>query len=178
MPTQALKKLSFLGRDYLVEIINSINCLRYYPNEWKCAKVIPIPKPGKPSYLVSSYRPISLLSTISKLIEKIIAIRFDRFVQENSILPPEQFGFRNNHSTVAQLGRVVDDIVDGFNVKKHCGMLTIDIEKAFDCVWIKGLLYKLITLKFAPYIIYLIHTYLADRYFHVFINNTYSIKRK
>lgn len=174
IPTKALKNLSYIGIDYLVTIINSILKLSYFPDSWKSAKIVPIHKPGKPTYIVSSYRPISLLSTISKVVEKVISIRLDEFVVQNNILPPEQFGFRSYHSTTAQVARVVDDIVDGFNMRKHSGMLLLDVEKAFDCVWIRGLLYKLIQLNVPPYLIHVLGSYLSGRSFKVFVNNVYS----
>jgi hypothetical protein len=95
LPAHALIHLSFL--------FNSILKFGYFPAIWKPAKVIPIPKPNKPPPHATSYRPISLLSVISKLLERVIASRLTAFVNQTHLLPDVQFGFRKQHSTVAQL---------------------------------------------------------------------------
>jgi hypothetical protein len=58
---------------------------------------------------------------------------------KNSHLP-EQFGFRKQHSTVSHLARIIDFITHGFNLHKHTGMVLLDIEKAYNTVWLNGLL--------------------------------------
>lgn len=67
-----IKRLPPLGILYLTIIINSCLKLQYFPQTWKHANVIPISKPGKPTSLTSSYRPISLLSSLNKIFERII----------------------------------------------------------------------------------------------------------
>ncbi|GIY72990.1 RNA-directed DNA polymerase from mobile element jockey [Caerostris extrusa] len=65
----------------------------------KTATILPIPKPGKVPTNPESYRPISLLSTLSKITESIILNRFNQFVEPNNIICKERFGFRRNFST-------------------------------------------------------------------------------
>jgi len=67
------------------------------------------------------------------------------FVNRQHLLPHTQFGFRTKHSTVSQLARFTDYISNGYNLHKHSGMVLPDLEKAYDTVWIHGLLYKLNT---------------------------------
>jgi hypothetical protein len=104
----------------------------FFPNTWKRAKVIPIPKPNKPTTDPNSYRPISLLSTVGKLFERLRASRFTSFVNQQHLLPQEQFGFRKKHSTLSQLARISDFITNGYNLHKHTGMVLLDLEKAYD----------------------------------------------
>jgi hypothetical protein len=98
--THALLHLTFL--------FNSILQFGYFPSIWQAAKVIPIPKPNKPPTNATSYRPISLLSIVSKLFERIIASRLNSIRDSKSSIPEAQFGFRKQHSTVAQLARITD----------------------------------------------------------------------
>ena len=173
-----LKHLTNKAIVQLMYIINAIFRLSHFPIHWKKGCIIPILKSGKNSTDPSNYRPISLLPTISKLLEKIILKRFVDFEKRNNILIDEQFGFREGHSTVQQLVRIVNDISINFNLKKITVMLLLDIEKAFDRVWIDALLYKLIQYKFPAVLIKLINSYLKSRHFIVGVDNCYSTKRK
>ena len=138
------------------------------------ATVIPIPKPNKPPSDPSSYRPISLLSTVSKLFERIIATRLASYVSQQHLLPHEQFGFRKKHSTVSQLARISDYISIGYNLHKYTGMVSLDIGKAYDTVWINGLLYKLTSFKLPTYLIHILKAFLTDRSFIVRLTDTFS----
>jgi hypothetical protein len=112
--------------------------------EWKHAVVIPIPKPGKDPSNPSNYRPISLLSSISKVFERIILKRLNTFVSTQNVLPNHQFGFRAAHSTSHQLNRVVRHVKNKIGWSQSTGMLLLDVKKAFDSVWHDTLLHKLI----------------------------------
>lgn len=74
---------------------------------WKLAQIITLPKPGKDPHQASSYRPISLLPTLSKILEKIIYNRFKPIIEEGKLIPDHQFGFKRKHSTIEQLHRLV-----------------------------------------------------------------------
>ncbi|GFX63107.1 probable RNA-directed DNA polymerase from transposon X-element [Trichonephila clavipes] len=130
-------------------------------NNWKEAIIFPINKPGKDPHLASSYRPISLLSTIGKLTESIILHRLKNFINENNILNPNQYGFTNKLSTLHPLLRLTENISEGFQKRKASGAVFLDIQKAFDRVWINGLTFKLITFKIPHPLIHLIHSYLS-----------------
>ncbi|GFU02601.1 probable RNA-directed DNA polymerase from transposon X-element [Trichonephila clavipes] len=119
-------------------------------------------------------RPISLLSTIGKLTESIILHRLKNFINENNILNPNQYGFTNKLSTLHPLLRLTENISEGFQKKKSTGAVFLDIQKAFDRVWINGLTFKLITFKIPHPLIHLIHSYLTNRSFRIRINETLS----
>jgi hypothetical protein len=125
-----LRNLSRKTLIHLTRLFNHLLRLGHFSAKWKSAKVIPIPKPNKPSTDPNSYRPISLLSTLGKLFEHIIAVPLTSFVSQHHFLPHAQFGFRKKHSTVAQLARITDYVTNGLNLHKHCCMILLDIEKA------------------------------------------------
>jgi len=129
-----LRNLSHKALNHLTHLLNHLLRLGHFPALWKTAIVIPIPKPNKPSNDPNSYRPISLLSNLAKLFERILAARLTSFVLQHQLLPHTQFGFRKKHSTVAQLARIAEYVTDGFNRHKHTGMILLDIEKAYDTV--------------------------------------------
>ena len=123
-----LRHLSRKTLTHLTYIFNDLMRLGYFPTCWKRAKVVPIPKPNKPGTDPNSYRPISLLSTLGKLFESIIAARITSFVNRQHLLPHEKFGFRKKHCTVSQLARITDYIPNGYNLHKHSGMILLDLE--------------------------------------------------
>lgn len=156
----------------LTKIFNACLFIGYYPDCWKIAKVIPIPKPGKDKTSPSSYRPISLLPCLSKILEKLILTRLRPTLDLN--VPNEQFGFKSQHSTSAQLTRLTQHIRGNFNLKKSTGMLLLDFSKAFDVVWHEGLIHKLLKINTPTYITRIIQSYISNRSFAVHINNVSS----
>jgi hypothetical protein len=132
--------------------------------------VLAIPKPKKLPQDPGSYRPISLLPALSKLLERTVAKRIERYARQKRIIPDEQFGFRKRHSTTAQLTRLTDTITHGYNVNKHTGMVLLDIEKAYGTIWVRGLIYKLITFDFLAYLILCLLSYLTHRSFSVTVS--------
>ena len=169
-----LKKLPIKAIEFLTICFNKCSNLCYFPKVWKTAKVIPILKPKKDPKLASSYRPISLLPCLGKLFEKIIHEKIKEHVTENNIYINKQFGFRNGHSTSHQLLRVSNILKSNKNRKYNSAVALLDIEKAFDSVWHKGLIYKLKQFNFPIVIIKLVQSYLTNRYFKVHMNGTFS----
>ena len=174
IPTFVLKKLPGSAHELLAKLINCILSIGYFPSTWKAAHVIPIHKPGKPANEASSYRPISLLNSLSKILEKVIHARILEFCDENDLLPNSQFGFRSKHSTVHALIRLFEEAIMGFNDRKVTIAAFLDIEKAFDTMWIEGLIYKLIKMRFPHYLIKIVSSYLKDRNFRVKLGNQLS----
>ena len=107
----------------------------YIPDQFKTAKVVPVFKSGdKHDY--SNYRPISLLSSFSKLLEKIVAKQMVGFLYKNKILYAHQYGFRKGHSTVHPVLQFLDKISLALNKSDPEYTLGIfcDLKKAFDTV--------------------------------------------
>ncbi|GFY31994.1 probable RNA-directed DNA polymerase from transposon BS [Trichonephila clavipes] len=159
-------------------IINKILLLRHFPTEWKVAIVFPIHKPGKNKNSPDAYRPISLLSSLSKIAEHIILNRIKNHIYSTNFLNPNQFGFTQQLSTYHPLLRLTEKISSGFQRGRTTGAVFLDIQKAFDRVWIDGLIYKLITYNFPPAIIHILYSYLTNRKYKVRVNDTLSITHR
>lgn len=173
-----IKQLPSNGLFFLNIIFMACLKLSYFPAKWKKAKVIAIPKSGKNSSDPGNYRPISLLSSLSKLFERIILNRINNHLSDHQILLEEQYGFRSKHSTTHQLKRITQHIKDQYiSFKSSTGMILLDVEKAFDRVWHKGLIYKMIEFNFPQYIIKIVYSFLADREFEVYVNGQHSTSR-
>lgn len=169
-----LKNLPRKAIVYILKLINGMFITGHFPDKFKIARVIPIYKKGKDATNISSYRPISLLSHLSKIVEKIIKKRLLSFVNDKNILINEQFGFRAGHCTTDQLARLINQITSNFNKKLHTGALLLDIEAAFPTVWHVGIIWKLLKYGFPIYLILLIASYLENRKFYVSFNNIKS----
>lgn len=104
---------------------------------------IPIPKIYKPPPDLMLYRPISLLSSVNTILEKIMQERLANFIVESNTLPAQQIGFRIKHNICQTLLEI------RILVKNSCGhsistwMVLLDIKAAFDSVWHDGFIYKL-----------------------------------
>lgn len=110
-----LKQLSNYGVKVLTKLINGCLSLQYYPSSWKESKTIAIHKPNKPLDDPSSYRPISLLSSVSKILEKVIKEKLVQFIDDNEVIPPQQFRFRREHNTLQPLYRIKQMVKNSFH---------------------------------------------------------------
>lgn len=173
-----LKKLPFRALILITKIFNGCIKIGCFPATFKLAKVVPIPKPGKDHKLTTSYRPISLLSCLGKVFEKILYARLSSFATVNDVIAKEQFGFRPQHSTTHQVKRVVNLVKMHKRKRKSTGLILLDIEKAFDSVWHNGLIYKLNAYGAPIYLLKLIKSFVSDRSFMVSLNGSHSSTRK
>ena len=112
------------------------------PSSFKTAKVIPVFKKDDPS-LLTNYRPISILPSMSKILEKIIYKRLYIFLQVNDILIPNQYGFRKHYSTDFAIIKLLNKITECFANKEHLIGIFMDLSKAFDTIDHNILMYKL-----------------------------------
>ncbi|KAL4143248.1 hypothetical protein QTP88_005603 [Uroleucon formosanum] len=170
--------LRLLPRNMILALTKILNgCLRlcYFPTAWKRATIISIPKPGKDPLRPDSYRPIALLSSISKIYEKIILLRLQKHISDQ--IRPEQSAFRSEHSTAQQLVKLVERISNNLNNRIQTASVFLDVEKAFDRVWHDGLLYKMSTLKIPQNLIKLTQSFLSNRSFRVRIEDKLSSLR-
>ncbi|GBL98672.1 hypothetical protein AVEN_19718-1 [Araneus ventricosus] len=107
-----LQRLPIKSIFRLFEIINAILEFHHFPNAFKAAILVPIIKSGKNAQEPVSYRPISLLSSLSKVAEAVILTRLQEATESHMI--PYQFGFRRKLSTVQQLLGTTESIRKGF----------------------------------------------------------------
>ena len=169
-----LKNLSDEYFDLLLDIFNSSFSTGEIPTSWKSSLILPIPKPDKDLMLPDSYRPISLLPCIPKLLEKIITKRLNFYLECNQKLSPNQNGFRKRLSTMDQIAKLENTIRSTYIDKNICLVIFVDLSKAYDTVWNAGLLYKLQKCGVKGKMLKWIHEYLSGRNFKVFFEGEYS----
>ncbi len=137
-----IKQFSYEIAKPLQHIINLSLLNSAVPSQMKIAKVIPIHKGGMRGSM-DNYRPISLLSCFSKILEKVVCNRLCSFLETHSILSGAQFGFRPGHSTIHPMLHFVNHVSTDLNNKEHTIAIFCDLRKAFDSCDHKILLSKL-----------------------------------
>ena len=129
------KNLQYVAIIKLYIMFNAILKLGVFPKILKTSQIIMIPKPGKDLTVPSSYRPISLLSCLSKLFEKVLQMKIMPILNDRNIIPVHQFGFREKHGTIEHVNRLTGEIRKSFELKKYCSAIFLDVAQAFDKVW-------------------------------------------
>jgi hypothetical protein len=153
-------------------LVHSINCSMnsgIYPDCLKLAKVRPLHKSGNKRH-VGNYRPISVLSPVNKIFEKVIYHRLLTFINKHGLLSNFQFGFREKSSTAAAATEIVDEILGAIDGKKIVAGLFLDLKKAFDTIEHVILLRKLNTIGVRGVAAELLRNYLTNRLQTVCVN--------
>ena len=131
---------------HLAKLFTSSIQLGYILTAWKIATICMLLKPDKLPSLTTSYRPISLISSIMKLFERVIEKRLRSHLENIGSLNKHQSGFRRAKSTDDHLFRLSQSIMESFNRGEHAVAAFLDVEKAFDNVLHNGLRYKIFQL--------------------------------
>ena len=136
-PDEIHPKLQFELRDILTQVLTKIFNKSLdetkLPEDWKLAHIASIFKKGK-KLLADNYRPVSLLSIVCKIFEKIIRAHLMEHLEKNEILVIEQFGFLPGRSSQLQLLRVLDDFTKTIDSRRETDVIYLDFKKAFDSV--------------------------------------------
>ncbi|KAH9425607.1 hypothetical protein DERP_004821 [Dermatophagoides pteronyssinus] len=145
----------------ILSIFNKCIQFGYFPDAWKLATVRVLAKPNKSDYNdVKSYRPISLISHIAKLFEKLINNRIYRHFE--SYMNTNQHGFVRGKSTVSALKSIINTAIE-MKADKKVAIIAIDIQSAFDKAWWPAILYEMDSHNFPADLILIIKSYLTNR---------------
>ena len=171
-------KLLKIGAKYISKILthifnvsmdNGIVC-----NDWKMARVSPSYKNKGSKSDMNNYRPISNISHIAKVIERLINKQFMKYLSENNFISESQSAYRPEYSTVTALHRVMEDWLDALNDSQYIGVVYLDTKKCFDSINHEILLHKLSRYGVLDVEHRWFTSYLHNRKQKVLINNNYS----
>ena len=147
----------------LLHLYNRVYSLGVIPRSWKLALIIAILKGNKPPSLPGSYRQISLLSCLAKVLEKIIGDRLYWVSERLGMLSPDQSGFRSRLSTTDQVARLEDAIRSGLVGGRSVAVVFLDLAAAYDSVPHNRLLSKLAQLGLRGPLLAYIRNFLHGR---------------
>lgn len=167
--------LHHLGPKAIVWVANvlfQIFCSGKPPKTWKESIVVAVLKPGKPADSPKSYRPISLLNVMSKLMDRVILKRISPIIEK--AIPSYQAGFRRSRDCCEQVAALTSHIEKCFNERQKAGAAFIDLITAYDTVWKHGLLNKLAKIIPCKWTIKYIDDVSSNRRFHVIMGNQKS----
>ena len=175
IPPKILKLVALLIYEPLTKLYNSCLNEGIYPAIWKIANVHPIfKKKGSPSDL-TNYRPISLLPSLSKLLEKIVFRRIYQHATDNSLLTQKQSGYRPGHGTQLQLLHLTHNMFSNLDKGNDFTAIYLDIAKYFDKIWHRGLLLKCEKeFGIEGTLLQWLSSYLSDRKQRVRVGDSYS----
>ena len=121
-----------------------------------------------------NYRPVSLLPICGKIFERLIFNELFNFLLENNLISPNQSGFKPGDSCINQLLSITHEIYNSFDEGLEVRSVFLDISKAFDKVWHKGLLFKLSKNGISGNLLELLSSFLIDRKQRVLLNGQAS----
>ena len=184
-----IRHLGPIAKAALLDLINRSWVRSEIPTSWRRAKIIPILKSGKDPQSTGSYRPISLTSHVAKLAERMVGARLTHLIERDDLVPPEQVGFRRGRAAEKHVGRLVQQVQDGWNRPKPRGrpvegrtadkfvLLSFDFARAYDTIDHRMLRLKLLRLALPRCMVDWVFQFLRDRRARVEINGTHSQER-
>jgi hypothetical protein len=173
-----LKKGWEAVKDHLLIIYNACFYLGHHPARWREAKVVVIPKPDKPDYsLPKAHRPISLLETMSKLLEKAVAKRMQYDIVKYELIQANQFGGRAHSSCLDAGLALLHDVQEAHRRGLKCGILLFDVRGFFDNVNHGRMTAILENLGYPPELVRWLEAFLKDRKVRLSFNNVISDER-
>jgi hypothetical protein len=167
IPYELLKHLHKNALKVLLTFYNEIWKEGKFPVDWHHAIIIPLLKPNKQASNPESYRPISLTSTLCKVMEAMVNKRLQWFMEKNNLISTNQSGFRKHKSTIDQILKLQDFILKKLKNKEHVLAIFIDFERAYDMLHVPTLLRKFQKLGIAGNIYNWVQNFLSDRTFQV-----------
>ena len=173
---EILRHLPIETLHILLDIINETWKSDTFPESWREALIISIPKPGKDHFNPLNYRPIALTSCICKTVERMVNERLVWYLEKNGLLAKQQCSYRSNRSTVDHLVRLETFIRDAFIHNQHLVAVFFDLQKAYDTTWKYGILKDLHNMGLRGNWPIFIGNFLCDRIFQIHLGTILSDK--
>ena len=143
IPGFLVKKLASAMAPAITDILNTSFLSTSFPSLWKQANICPVWKGKGCKTDPTNYRPISIIPVLACICEKVAAVQLYEYCDRRSVIPPEQFGFRQRSSCELALLSALDDWIEAIDAGKMVGALLVDLSKAFNTVPYQLLIHEL-----------------------------------
>ncbi|CAB0032892.1 unnamed protein product, partial [Trichogramma brassicae] len=170
IPNSALKIAIAARPDIFLRVYTTCLETGVFPSSWKRQRLVLLPKPGKPPDEPSSYRPLCMMDTAGKILERIICERLEAFTEGPGGLSERQYGFRKGRSTIDAIEDVISVAREAIagkrwyrGTKKYCTVVTLDVRKAFNSARWDNILATLRRLLVPDYLLRIIFSYFSAR---------------
>lgn len=145
------------------------------PSQWRNAKIIPLKKPGKGDYTIAkAWRPISLLATLGKALESVVADRISYMAETFGLLPANHFGARKKRSTEQALMLLQESIYKAWRARKVLSLISFDVKGAYNRVYKDRLLQRLAARGIPAELVRWIDAFRSDRTATILVNGYVS----
>ncbi|CAB0035520.1 unnamed protein product, partial [Trichogramma brassicae] len=170
IPNSALKIAVAARPDIFLRVYTTCLETGVFPSSWKRQRLVLLPKPGKPPDEPSSYRPLCMLDTAGKILERIICDRLEAFTERPGGLSERHYGFRKGRSTIDAIDDVISTAREAIagkrwyrGTKKYCAVVTLDVRNAFNSARWDNILAALRRLLVPDYLLRIIASYFSAR---------------
>ncbi|CAB0043545.1 unnamed protein product [Trichogramma brassicae] len=170
IPNSALKIAIAARPDIFLRMYTMCLETGVFPSGWKRQRLVLLPKPGKPPDEPSSYRPLCILDTAGKILERIICDRLEAFTERPGGLSERQYGFRKGRSTIDAIEDVISTAREAIagkrwyrGTKKYCAVVTLDVRNAFNSARWDNILVALRRLLVPDYLLRISASYFSAR---------------
>jgi exonuclease III len=171
LPAIVWQELWDVLKDHITTLFRLSIATGQIPKEWKIAKIIPFRKPDKGNYaLVEAYRPISLIATLGKALEGLVAERLSYYVETHQLLPRTHFGARKGRSTTQALCLLQEKIFQAWREKKTLSLVSFDLKGAYNGVHIPALIKRLKTRRIPQIAVRWIESFCSTRKATITVN--------
>jgi len=175
LPTVAWQKTWPVVEDYVYNLFAASLRTAYIPTQWRTARIIPLRKEGKGDYTQpAAYRPISLLSTLGKILEAVVAERLSYLDDKHGLLPKAHHGARKQRSTTDALLVLAEKVHRAWKEKRILSVVTYDVKGAYNGVNKDSLARALRGRQIPPPVVAWVHAFCSNRRASVVVNSQES----
>ena len=170
IPYKLLKLLPDETLLLLLDLINEYWTSDSFPDSWREAFLLPVPKPEKDRTNPNNFRPIALTSCLCKTMERMVNERLIHYLEETGRLSKHQAGFRSERCTTDQLASLESFLRDAMTNKDHVVAVFFDLSKAYDTAWKHGIMQDLYDMELRGNLPKFVLNFMTDRTFSILLN--------
>ncbi|KAL7296561.1 hypothetical protein TKK_0009993 [Trichogramma kaykai] len=167
VPNRALKLAVAVRPDAFLQVYSACLSGGVFPSPWKRQRLVLLLKPGKPPDAPSSYRPLCMLNTAGKILERIICGRLEVYTEAPAGLSDRQHGFRRGRSTIDTIESVTtaarEAVGGAIGSCKYCAVVTLDVRNTFNSARWNNILAALERIRTPEYLLKIIYSYFQAR---------------